>query len=76
MNVLLSLATPSGWCLENIAQLLHKCGLDISMEVLGSWALNGRLDKLTVLCYYLAKACAEHDHIDGSSMRYMYMCIH
>lgn len=66
--VIFFVATPNGWCLENVAQLLHKCGEEVTMKVLGSWAVNGRMDKLSVLCYYLANACAAHDDVDKSEL--------
>ena len=38
------------------------------MKVLGDWAVNERMDKLSVLCYYLANACAACDDIDSSEL--------
>lgn len=68
MHVIYLIATPNGWCLENVAQLLHKCGEEIIMKVLGSWAINGRMDKLSVLCYYLANACTACDDVDSPEL--------
>lgn len=55
------LATPNGWCLENVAQLLIHCGKVISMGVLGCRAASGRTEELVVLCFYLGNACAMKD---------------
>ena len=43
------------------------------MKVLGSWAVNERMDRLSVLCYYLANSCATSDDIESdrlTNMRY------
>ena len=60
-------ATPNGWCLENVSQLLVHCGKDISKGVLGCRAVNGRVEELVVICFYMANACLMKDgYEDGS----------
>ena len=41
------------------------------MKVLGCWAVNGRMDKLSVLCYYLANACVACDDVDSPGLENM-----
>ena len=60
MSFLLT-ATPNGWCLENVAQLLLHCGSDITKGVLGCRAVNRRVEELSVIAYYLAHACVTAD---------------
>ena len=44
-----------------MAQLLLHCGSDITKGVLGCRAINGRVEELTVIAYYLAHACVSAD---------------
>jgi hypothetical protein len=62
-----STATPNGWCLENVSQLLVHCGKDISRGVLGCRAANARTEELVIICFYMANACLMKDgYEDGS----------
>ena len=61
ITVLHHTAMPNGWCLENVAQLLINCGTDICKGVLGCKAVNGHVDELIVICFYLGNACALKD---------------
>lgn len=54
-------STPNSWCLENVAQLLMLCGSEVTHSVLGSRAISGRVEELSVLLYYLAHACVSAD---------------
>lgn len=54
-------STPNSWCLENVAQLLMLSGSEVTHGVLGSRAISGRVEELSVLLYYLAHACVSAD---------------
>ena len=61
-SVLTCLAMPYGWCFEKLACLLMLSGTVVSKAVLGSKAINGRVEELSVMSYYLATACVEEDN--------------
>lgn len=63
----LYIATPNGWCLENVSQLLVHCGKDISKGVLGCRAANARTEELIIICFYMANACLMKDGYEAGS---------
>ena len=44
-----------------VATLLMPCGTEIIKGVLGSRAINNRVEELSILCCYLTKACISAD---------------
>lgn len=72
LHLLLYVATPNGWCLENVAQLLMLCGTEITKGVLGCRAVNNQVDELSILSYYLACTCVRTDkNRKGTKTEYM-----
>ncbi|XP_019639798.1 PREDICTED: F-box only protein 47-like [Branchiostoma belcheri] len=48
-------AIPESWTGENLARLLTLCGESVCVQLLGSKAINGRLDELAEIIVHLAK---------------------
>ena len=63
------IATPSGWCLGQVAVLLMLAGTDITQAILGNRAVNGHTSDLTVMMYYLAHSCVKEDNQNGDSQK-------
>lgn len=69
---LLSLATPTGWCLGQVATLLMLSGTEVTQAILGHRAVNGHITDLSVLAYYLAHACVKEDNEKPNSHKLRY----
>ena len=54
-SLFIYLATPTDWCMENVAKLLKMCGESVGFEVLGNKAMNGRVHEISYLGYYLGQ---------------------
>lgn len=74
MIYLVHVATPTGWCLGQVATLLMLSGKDVTQAILGNRAINGHIMDLSVISYYLAHACVKEDGRGGNSdkLRWVY----
>eukprot|EP00058_Branchiostoma_floridae_P005551 XP_002591039.1 hypothetical protein BRAFLDRAFT_69408 [Branchiostoma floridae] len=55
-------ALPETWTPENVARLLTLCGENICVKLLGSKAINGRLEELAEVIVHLAKVCVKEHY--------------
>ena len=55
------IATPCGWCLGQVAFLLMHSGTEVCQAILGNRAINGRIEELSIMAYYLAHSCVKED---------------
>ena len=64
---------PMAWCLEKVATLLMMSGTEVTHAVLGNRAVNGQVEELSVMAYYLAQVCVKEDKLHGTSnyLRYV-----
>ncbi len=65
------LAIPCGWCLDTVAELLVKSGDELCKGVLGSKALTGHIDDLSIMFYHLACYCYTNESDNSTILRYV-----
>ncbi|XP_064400088.1 F-box only protein 47-like [Halichondria panicea] len=70
-------STPNGWCLENVAMLLFGCGTSIVKGFLGSKAINGHVNELGTILFFMANCCVSgnvsNDDIDEDIVWYIHI---